>query len=406
MKCANCDATDVQPLDIDKANHTGNNTVTGKVDATCGADGYTGDTYCECGEKIADGEPIPATGEHSYVDGICGNCGAEDPDYNPVVAPEMATKGFSLSFEDEILVNVYYTISDISNVSEYGVLMFKEYPTVIDYANADETQTGKAAGSMFISTTNGIAAKEMGDTRYYCAYVKLSNGEYAYSGLLDYSPKQYALNQLVKSNSAELKVLCVAMLNYGAAAQSYFGYRTDDLMNAGLTAEQKALVGPYDSSLFAGAVPADSNKVGGFASTNSGFGGRGNTVSFEGAFAINYYYKLSNETNGDLKMYVWTPEDYAAANRLTMSNASSVIVTEKQSNGFYWQQVVGIAAKNLDKTYYVAAVYTDADGVTHCTGVIPYSLSLYCMNSANGKMGELAQATAMYGYYADQYFPN
>jgi hypothetical protein len=83
-----------------------------------------------------------------------------------------------------------------------------------------------------------------------------------------------------------------------------------------------------------------------------------------------------------------------------------VIVTEKQSNGFYWQQVAGIAAKNLDKTYYVAAVYTDANGATHCTGVIPYSLSLYCMNSANGKMGELAQATAMYGYYADQYFPN
>jgi hypothetical protein len=318
----------------------------------------------------------------------------------------VSAKGFTLSFEDEILVNLYYTISDITNVSEYGVLMFKEYPTVIDYAKADAAHPGKAAGSMFISTTDGIAAKEMGDTRYYCAYAKLSNGEYAYSTVLDYSPKQYALNQLVKSNSAELKVLCVAMLNYGAAAQSYFGYRTDDLMNAGLTAEQKALVRPYDSSLFAGAVPADSNKVGGFAATNSGFGGRGNTVSFEGAFAINYYFNLSNEARGDLKMYVWTPEDYAAANRLTMGNASAVIVTEKQSNGFYWQQVAGIAAKNLDKTYYVAAVYTDANGATHCTGVIPYSLSLYCMNSANGKMGELAQATAMYGYYADQYFPN
>jgi hypothetical protein len=31
------------------------------------------------------------------------------------------------------------------------------------------------------------------------------------------------------------------MLNYGAAAQNYFGYRTDDLMNADLTQAQKAL---------------------------------------------------------------------------------------------------------------------------------------------------------------------
>jgi hypothetical protein len=149
-----------------------------------------------------------------------------------------------------------------------------------------------------------------------------------------------------------------------------------------------------------GIVPADSNKVGIFAATNSGFGGRGNTVSFEGAFSINYYYKLSGEVRGDLKMYVWTPEDYAATNLLTADNASAVIVTEKQSNGFYWQQVSGIAAKNLDKTYYVAAVYTDADGVTHCTGVVPYSLSRYCMNNAYSSMGTLAQAAAMYGYYA------
>ena len=35
--------------------------------ATCTAAGYTGDTYClDCGEKVADGQVIPATG-HKYV---------------------------------------------------------------------------------------------------------------------------------------------------------------------------------------------------------------------------------------------------------------------------------------------------------------------------------------------------
>lgn len=68
----------------------------------------------------------------------------------------------------------------------------------------------------------------------------------------------------------------------------------------------------------------------------------------------------------------------------------------------------GIAAKNLDKTYYVAGVYTDVNGNTHCTGVIAYPLSRYCLNNAKpGKdMQALAAATAMYGYYAAQFFDN
>ena len=40
----------------------------------------------------------------------------------------------------------------------------------------------------------GIAAKEMGDTRYYVAYAKLNDGTYIYSGAYDYSPKKYAMN--------------------------------------------------------------------------------------------------------------------------------------------------------------------------------------------------------------------
>jgi hypothetical protein len=73
-------------------------------------------------------------------------------------------------------------------------------------------------------------------------------------------------------------------------------------------------------------------------------------------------------------------------------------------NGNYFAPISGIAPKDVDKTFYVAGVYTDDQGNTCCTGVIAYSLSRYCLNNAYGSMGDLAQATAMYGYYADQYF--
>ncbi|MBE6768941.1 MAG: hypothetical protein E7549_08585, partial [Ruminococcaceae bacterium] len=45
--------------------------IEGAIDATCGADGYTGNTVCaNCGELIAEGEVIPATGEHAWDDGV------------------------------------------------------------------------------------------------------------------------------------------------------------------------------------------------------------------------------------------------------------------------------------------------------------------------------------------------
>jgi hypothetical protein len=195
------------------------------------------------------------------------------------------------------------------------------------------------------------------------------------------------------------------MLNYGAAAQTYFGYNTDNLMNAELTAEQKALNIPYDETLFKNSVAADPAKIGAFSATSSGFSKKSATVSFEGAFCVNYYFTPSAAVNGDMTLYIWTPEAYAAATTLTAENAT-VVPMVAGTDGRYFGQVEGIAAKRLDETYYVAGVYTDANGNTYCTGIIAYSLSKYCINNAKpGKeMQELASATAMYGYYAKLYF--
>jgi hypothetical protein len=125
-------------------------------------------------------------------------------------------------------------------------------------------------------------------------------------------------------------------------------------------------------------------------------------VSFEGAFAINYYFTPEFAVDGEVTLYVWDRETYEAVEGLTADNAAATVMTEQ--NGTWFASVSGIAPKDLDKTYYVAGVYTDAAGNTYCTGVIAYSLSRYCMNNANGNMGTLAQATAMYGYYANNYF--
>ena len=332
------------------------------------------------------------------------DCGAEDPNFQ-IPGATLTPVGFTLSFEDEIFVNFYYQVSDMTNVVEQGMLVFINNPGTASIAAADKIYTGSvASGSRFMNSTDGIAAKEMGDDRYYCAYVKLSNGTYAYSEPVQYSPKTYAANMLASNTASQKqKELCVAMLNYGAAAQVFFNYKTGNLMNAGLTAEQKAMVTAYDASYFKGAIAADPGKTGNFAAT-AGFSGKSASVSFEGAFAINYYLMPSAAVSGDMTLYIWDAAAYASEASLTTGNATAVVTAVKQSDGSYWGNISGIAAKNLDSTYYAAGVYTDASGNRCCTGVVAYSLSRYCMNNAEGSMGALAQATAMYGYYAAAYF--
>ena len=57
----------------------------GAKDATCTEEGYTGDKVCTvCGKIVEQGSAIEKLA-HSYKDGICTVCGAEDPDY---VAPQ------------------------------------------------------------------------------------------------------------------------------------------------------------------------------------------------------------------------------------------------------------------------------------------------------------------------------
>lgn len=53
--------------DVDKSNHTGGTEIRNAVAAGEFTEGYTGDTHCKgCGDKLADGETIPATHVCSY----------------------------------------------------------------------------------------------------------------------------------------------------------------------------------------------------------------------------------------------------------------------------------------------------------------------------------------------------
>ena len=51
--------------------------------ATCTEAGYTGDKVCSvCGVTVEKGSELKALG-HKFIDGVCSECGAKDPSYNP-----------------------------------------------------------------------------------------------------------------------------------------------------------------------------------------------------------------------------------------------------------------------------------------------------------------------------------
>ena len=363
---------------------------------------------CQIEERTVYRYVDSALGEHNYVDNVCTVCGDEiivEPTLNPTLSPDFAT----VSFEGEVQMNIYFNATDLGDIAftDMGLLTWSTSQPDGTIDTAEGVHEGVYFnGTYYVAHTGGIAAKNLGDVIYFKIYARLADGSYIYTNILSTSPKSYAMS-ILNNPSAEknIKALCVAMLNYGAAAQTYFGYKTDELMNSDVTLGQVALIKDYDESMMDSLVPVDADKVGEFVRTPDAFTTAYPKVSFEGAFSINYYFQNALDIDDTMTLYYWTAADYANADVLTAENATDV-VEMNYDDVLYSAAVPNIAAKEMDSTIYAAAVYT-CNGELCTTGIIPYSLGYYCESIAakdNSDAQDLASHTAVYGYYAKVYF--
>ena len=393
--CANCSDSYVG----DEVAPLGHNYVSVTTEATCTENGSIVYTCSACGDSYT--ESIPALG-HSFADGICGTCGEADPDYvKPVVQPTLTLNYPTVSFEGEIRYNIYYSASNLEDVVEMGLALFdtKDVNGTVD--TAKKVVPGYLSdGSVYMVNSGGIAPKNMADAVYFRVYAKLTDGSYVYTNVVGYNAVLYANSILKNSSDMNMKRLVVSMLNYGAGAQQTFHYNTDNLMNAHLTAEQQALVEPFNTSMMAPIVPVDTVKVGSFLETPAGFSGRNLSASFDGAFSLNYYFTTAFAPEGEVTMYYWTQDDYNAADVLSTENATGAKTMTLTNDGARWANVADIVAVDIDKTVYVAVVYTSG-GVTYCSGVRAFSVGAYCNYTSNQAA---SSAAAVYSYYAKAYF--
>jgi len=328
-----------------------------------------------------------------------------EPTTNPTVTP----KSPSLTFKDEVTIDVHFTATDLGSLTgeDLGLLTWSTAKTDGIVANAESNVLGatyNSATGRYLISTPGIPAKKLGDTVYMKLYVKLADGSYVYCKLFSYSPKTYATNQLANSSDARLKSLMVAMLNYGAAAQSYFSYKAYSPANSGLTAAQKGLVSDFAAGMVPAANKADSGKVGIFANSG-GFSKKIPAVSFGSAFSVEYFFTPAYTPSGSVSMYYWSQADYNAAATLTSANATGRIQMTPNGDGSYHCAITGIAAKDINQTIYVTGGYKSGS-TNYCTGVLPYSIGTYCASQVTKatEAQDLAAATAVYGFYASAYF--
>ena len=398
VKTFTCSCGDSYTEAVASPGHSYNAVVTAP---TCVAAGYTTHTCSVCGESYTDSETA-ATGIHTYVDGTCTGCGAVE------VVPTVKMSSVSLALKDEVKFTGYFTIENIdASTATMGLMTYESLPTDVSVDTADHVIPGatyQSSKDRYIGYSQGIPAKEMGDLFYICAYVQLEDGTYVYSDVVEYSVEKYAYAMLDYTNDADLQKLLIAMLNYGAEAQLYFGYNTDDLVNADLTDEQKNSLNSYSADLMDAIVTADSSKTGNFVYTEAAFSTKSVNVTAGGALALSYRFNPAYTMDGDMTMYYWDAATYNNVSELTVENATGS-ATMTVVNGAYQASVTGIAAKDIDKTIYAVGVY-ESDGVTYTTGIIAYNLNTYfgVLPTLSPDCQGVCEAAVVYCDYAKLYF--
>ena len=129
-----------------------------------------------------------------------------------------------------------------------GRALFEEYgyrdPYVVFEFNGQTTTVTEytVEDDKYVFPFRNIAPNQMNDTIRATIYAT-KNGELVTGEVREYSIADYCYGVLSYADDdyfAELRTLLVDMLHYGAAAQVYTGYKTDDLVDADLTAQQLA----------------------------------------------------------------------------------------------------------------------------------------------------------------------
>ncbi|MBQ6262094.1 MAG: choice-of-anchor J domain-containing protein [Clostridia bacterium] len=292
--------------------------------------------------------------------------------------------GCTLSLEGDIGVNFYtdvaYSVLDNYQTAYMLFTVPNGNGTITEKAYLRDARFVISNGRLRFVFRCGISAKDM--TGVITA--QFIDGENT-SEAFEYSVVEYAEYILTHADDpeyADAVPVVKAMLNYGAAAQTFFGVRTDDLANGILAEEDRTfdqipldnlqeLVHPYDGS--ATVLPEGTT----FESV---------TLSLKTVLTLSLYFRSDSE--------------------LTFSCDDDSITVVKETIGDYQiARISGIYPQSMNEDYTL----TVSDGTTE--GSVTYSPLTYCYNVLNGGTDDVnhnnvVTALLWYALAVSEYFSN
>lgn len=375
-----------------------------------GAKVYKNATYKGCegkpGESVSyeySNKEKNTYGDHPDADndGRCDNCSAIIDGIGAKLA------GYSLSLTGNIGVNFYMELSNdvVNDESAYMNFTLPNGTTSKVYVSGTHedgstatTDTTVKNGVTYYVFTCEVAAKEM--TSDIKAQMIGNNGEKK-GTVYTYTVKEYADYILSHMSAEESDIskatiqLVKGMLNYGGAAQKYFGYKTDKLASDGLT-----LTGTvFNDTSIINNITNEANKAS-VTCANA-------KVTFKSAY-------LSLNSTTDLCVSVQFAEDVTVQEDmfaiLLGSNEISknqYEVTKVNEGNCYKITLHGIKASQLQKQYEFEVHLSDAESAVLTYGATSYAytvMSSACDNIDNiESLREVVKALYAYGSCAQGY---
>jgi len=327
----------------------------------------------------------------------------EDGTYGVVGATTgtITDTGRTLSLDDIIYINQYAMIEgfeDIDIAKNGGMLIWNTAVNEEEavFGTEDVLKEGLIKdGAEYKQHTDGFVPKMFADSVFLRIYVKDNDGNYTYGPLKEFSVRLYCETVVGRESSKkELKDLCVAILDFGAAAQVEFTYNMSDPANKNIQDYPRT---PWNDGWLEVPASANTNIVAtGTISDN------GRTLSLDSEVKSNHYYGFDGEyVSGEVLFWEGVSGELTVKNA-TYSKELRIIGNEysAQSNGF--------VPKEYGKIIYTCAHIVDNNGQDHYSDVIAFSPEEYARRiiekSSDANLIKTVKAMVTYGELAKIYF--
>ena len=326
--------------------------------------------------------------------------GGKSADFNVHI---FGFKSAKLTLSGKIIINFTVDFGGADkNGYTMGALFFRNKPTDAELMSAHAsgqgiTEYGTNDGYPMFGYDD-ITSKEMNDLIYCAIYAEKGDKVY-FTNATSMSAAKYVGLAFNNYSDTKLRTMLVDMLNYGSAAQTYFGYRTGELANSALTSAQKKYGSTANVSLNTQAKSLKDS----LSSENVKF--RSASLTLENEISVNYSAAIMGGTVKKAELLLF--DSYTEGG--TYDKTTAVLANPMELSGdVYKGKFTNLTSKDMRKVLYVRVHVTYEDGTEEYSNIYRYSIETYAHTVRNGNyaagLKNLTESMMRYGDSASKYF--